>query len=55
MKNIFEMNKKELIREYNDITYHIEHLGVGRWELAYQLQLEEEIAKRGYQLKTKYY
>jgi len=52
MKNFNKMTKKELLNEYNSVCEHINYLSYDKWEIAYQWQLENEIEKRGYQLKT---
>lgn len=47
VKKVKDMTDKELIQEWNDISFHIRNLGVGRYELHYQAELERELNKRG--------
>lgn len=47
IKEVKDMTAKELVREWRDIDYHIRNLGVGRWELNYQAELEREMESRG--------
>lgn len=54
MKEIQNMTNKELIAEINDIEYHIENLGVGRYEVMYRELLWREADRREIEVKTKY-
>ena len=54
VKAIKDMSKKELEKEFIGVTEHIEHMSFGSYELNYQQQLENEIAKRGYEIRANY-
>lgn len=51
MKEIKDMNKKELIEELEGIEDHIENFSYGKSELFYREELYREIAKRGIELQ----
>lgn len=53
MPDIKKLTDKELIFELNDIAYHIEHLGVGRYELRYQDALWREVEERGLEVNKR--
>lgn len=54
MKSIKEMSIKELEHEYQSICQQIDELSYGTRDLAYQLELETEIARRGLEIRKNY-
>lgn len=46
-KQVKDMTKKELLREWRDIEFHIRNLGCGRSEIYYRAELESEMHARG--------